>query len=407
MCFGGGTSYKVKSKAAWGDSVSEETSGAVARPRRYSIRRYGPQGSYYPAHYYAQPPNYGRAVGALQYPGHFQRHGGVVPHGALYGGGRQFAGGRAAMPSHAAMPPLLRASRTHPPTTATLYNTRVHSAMAAQHGFPQPRQSYLHVPQPGRRGVLVHNGQIPNGAAPSGVVPGGYFQGGFVGGHAGAVGGVIPGGIVGGARVGGVVAGGFHPGVYAAPNYHSRPFYYGPNAAASTYGTGYYNYPSYSYYSPYASYGLGVGLYANYYHPYQRSYYYPTAVAAPAVACAVPAVVSASYVPAATTTYTVTNSHIPAMRTTTTTRTNMPPVMQAPGPARLDIQMENRRIATERGAYNVRNIKPDNVNPDEPFWCMERTGEWHLRTFYQIENECYPGRWHINPDQGFLVFHRA
>jgi hypothetical protein len=271
--------------------------------------------------------------------------------------------------------------------------------MASQHGFPQPRHSYLHVPQPGRRGVMIHNGQIPNGAAPSNIAPGGYFQGGFVGGHAG----MVPGG-----HVGGVMAGGYNSGVFA-PNYHSRPYYYGPNIPVSTYATGYNypSYPSYSYYSPYASYGLGVGVYANYYHPYQRSYYYPSTITAPPVAYAAHSVVASATLVPNTTTYTVTNSHLPPMATRTTTTTTMPPVMQGPGPVRTDIQMENRRIATERGAYNIRNIKPVDALPDDPFWCMERTGEWHLRTFYQIENECYPGRWHMNPDKGFLVFHRA
>lgn len=265
--------------------------------------------------------------------------------------------------------------------------------MTSQHGFPQPRHSYIHVPQPGRRGVLVHNGQIPNGAAPSNIVPGGYFQGSYVGG---------PAGIVQGAHIGG-----YTPGVFATPNYHSRPLYYGANVPISTYTTG-YNYPSYSYYSPYASYGLGVGMYANYYHPYQRSYYYPATIGTLAVPVAYQPGATATCMPTQTT-YTVTNSHVPAVAATTTTRTTtrVPPVMQTPDPIRTDIQMENRRIATERGAYSIRNIKPVDALPDDPFWCMERTGEWHLRTFYQIENECYPGRWHMNPDQGFLVFHRA
>jgi hypothetical protein len=279
--------------------------------------------------------------------------------------------------------------------------------MASGHGFPQPRHSYLHVPQPGRRGVLIHNGQIPNGAAPSNIAPGSYYQGGFVGGQAAVMGGV---------GVGGVMAGGYNTGVwhtpYTTPTYHSRPLYYGPNLPVGTYTTG-YNYPrysSYSYYSPYASYGLGVGMYANYYHPYQRSYYYPSTIAAPVGYAAHPVVTSTTLVPNSTS-YTVTNSHIPALRARTTTTTTavpaIPPVMQSSEAMRTDIQTENRRVATERGAYNMRNIKPVDALPDDPFWCMERNGEWHLRTFYQIENECYPGRWHMNPEKGFLVFHRA
>jgi hypothetical protein len=69
--------------------------------------------------------------------------------------------------------------------------------------------------------------------------------------------------------------------------------------------------------------------------------------------------------------------------------------------------MENRRIATERGAYSARRIKPADARDDDPFWCRERNGEWHLRTFYQIENECYPGQWLMDAELGFLVFHRG
>jgi hypothetical protein len=69
--------------------------------------------------------------------------------------------------------------------------------------------------------------------------------------------------------------------------------------------------------------------------------------------------------------------------------------------------MESRRIATERGAYDPRRIRPADARDDDPFWCRERNGEWHLRTYYQIENECHPGQWMVDAELGYLVFHRA
>ncbi|XPT03888.1 hypothetical protein M3J09_012974 [Ascochyta lentis] len=102
-----------------------------------------------------------------------------------------------------------------------------------------------------------------------------------------------------------------------------------------------------------------------------------------------------------TTTYHVTNSHVPV--TTAPPRTTTCPHTTT----REDLQMENRRIATERGAYSARKIKPADARDDDPFWCRERNGEWHLRTFYQIENECHPGQWLMDAELGFLVFHRG
>lgn len=77
-----------------------------------------------------------------------------------------------------------------------------------------------------------------------------------------------------------------------------------------------------------------------------------------------------------------------------------------PGPTREAIQLENRRVATARGAYDARKIRPADARDDDPFWCRERSGEWHLRSYYQIENECLPGRWMMDADVGFLVFYR-
>ncbi|KAJ4293510.1 hypothetical protein N0V90_008793 [Kalmusia sp. IMI 367209] len=120
--------------------------------------------------------------------------------------------------------------------------------------------------------------------------------------------------------------------------------------------------------------------------------------------------VQSTIIPPSTTTYTtVTNSSVPvpvaSTRTTTSTTTVRSPQPTIPV-TRDDVQYENRRIAMERGSYNPRRIKPADARPDDPFWCRERTGEWHLRTFYQIENECYPGRWLMDAEHGFLVFHR-
>jgi hypothetical protein len=263
--------------------------------------------------------------------------------------------------------------------------------MEGNHGLPRPRHSYMHVPQPGRRGVLVYNGQIPNNSAPAGVYPGGG-------------GGMGMGMNMGyGASYGGA---GYYPGVGAYPGaygsqMHTTPLYYGPNASHSTYSpnyynypSSYYNYPSYSYYSPYASYGVGCGNYANYYYPYQRSYY-TAGVAAPAYSYAYQTMAPAVAVPVMPATYGV-NTQVP-MTTTPTYRAS---------DSRLDSQHEARVIAMRRGAYLPRYVKPADARPDDPFWCQERGGEWHLRSFYQIENECQPGEWLMDPKIGNLVFHR-
>lgn len=194
--------------------------------------------------------------------------------------------------------------------------------------------------------------------------------------------------------VGGV---GYVGGAY--PVYNTSAYSY-PYSGASHYGSSYY--PSYSTYGGlggYYNYGLYGSMYpfANFYSPYQRSYYNT-----------VPAYGQAAYVyppgpTTTTTTYHVTNSHAGV--------TTAPPAAMgtacAHATTREDIQMENRRVATERGAYSARKIKPADARADDPFWCRERNGEWHLRTFYQIENECYPGQWLMDAEKGFLVFHRG
>ena len=291
-------------------------------------------------------------------------------------------------------------------------------------GQPKPRHQYTLYPQPGRRGIMVHTGQYPNGAP-----------------YVGSTGGMGMGmGMMG---YGGMGMG--YPGVGA----HIAPLYYGPNVSRSTYSNyagfmggytglsyGVSAYPTYSYSYPYLSpyaFGYGCGMYANYYHPYQRTYYGMNPVMAGGMhSYSHPGVAAATIVPPSTTTYTtVTNSAVPVpvqpVTTTTTTSTTRvrPHVHSTPAhsphvhhthvhsphmsprpAAREDVQNESRRVAMQRGAYLPRRIAPADARPDDPFWCKERTGEWHLRTYYQIENECHPGRWLMDAEHGFLVFHR-
>jgi hypothetical protein len=107
MCFGGGTRYKVKSKAAWGNSERDEASGALAQPHRYGTQRYGPHCSYYPAQYYTRAPHYGRGIGSLQHPGNFMPRSGVIPCGHFHGGAGPAIQGRAVIPGHAVMVSLV------------------------------------------------------------------------------------------------------------------------------------------------------------------------------------------------------------------------------------------------------------------------------------------------------------
>lgn len=274
-------------------------------------------------------------------------------------------------------------------------------------GQPKPRHQYILYPQAGRRGILVHNGQYRNGAP-----------------YVGSTGGLGMGMGMGMTGYGGMG----YPGV----NAHISPLYYGPNVSRSTYSNyagfmggytglsyGVSSYPTYSYsypyISPYASaFGYGCGMYANYYHPYQRTYYSMNPVmAGGAYSYSYPGMQS-TIIPPSTTTYTtVTNSAVPVpvapVATTTTSTTRLRPHVHSPpavSVSRDEVQYENRRVAMERGSYDPKPIKPASARPDDPFWCMERTGEWHLRTYYQIENECYPGRWLMDAEHGFLVFHR-
>ncbi|KAF2279894.1 uncharacterized protein EI97DRAFT_104924 [Westerdykella ornata] len=215
--------------------------------------------------------------------------------------------------------------------------------------------------------------------------------------------------------------------------YHPRPLpgqkgvlvYSGPlNMTAAVQGYGAYGSAGYGYgYGAVAPHGAAIGGATTVY----RRVSVP---GAPLALAAYPA--STAYVATAAATSTETKGTVAAATTTTTTTTvpaHVAYVHAAATPTRLpeayhtanystrlkavpavptveDIRLENRRVATERGAYKARPIKPADALPDDMFWCREKDGEWHCRPYYQIENECYPGRWKMDAEHGFLVFHR-
>ncbi|KAH8732029.1 hypothetical protein GQ44DRAFT_670810 [Phaeosphaeriaceae sp. PMI808] len=364
MCFDDRHTYRTRTTIRSGARVSEE----YTVPRRGMTwrRRNGMGGSYYPSRYYGRPPS-GRhmSTALMRHPIQprsysYQGHSGAGRSGFSSSYGRYLPGARVPLPHQ----------------TATAY--------------PKPRHQYIYTPRYGQRGYLSYVGQTPNGAMPTGVIPNGGVGYGY-----------------GGVGVGiGAAAVGHQPGVYAT---HPHQPYYGGHA---NYCTQNY-YPTYSpTYSGYYNAGLYGSMYplANFYHPYQRTYYNT----APSYGYSTQAYV---YPPGpgatTTTTYRVTNSHASAAAYATSNCAHACAHGVSPrAPAcqhsttREDIQMENRRIATERGAYTARRIKPADARDDDPFWCRERNGEWHLRSFYQIENECHPGRWLMDAEMGFLVFNR-
>ncbi|KAL5117484.1 hypothetical protein ACEQ8H_004649 [Pleosporales sp. CAS-2024a] len=257
--------------------------------------------------------------------------------------------------------------------------------------YPKPRHQYIYTPRYGQRGILTYAGQAPNGAPPTGVIPNAAMAMGV------GVGVGVGYADVGVAMGAGIAAGGYHPGVrcyyqpqYPYPYINSGTTYY-PGYYPTAYG-GYYNYNRYGSLYPLA----------NFYYPYQRSYYNTV----PSYGYSTPAYVyppGPSATTTTTTTYHVQNSHVGARAY----RHDYIPTATTPaGPTREDYQTEARRVATERGAYDLRRIKPADARSDDPFWCRERNGEWHLRTYYQIENECHPGTWKMDAEEGFLVFHR-
>ncbi|KAF2024117.1 hypothetical protein EK21DRAFT_79370 [Setomelanomma holmii] len=388
MCFDNRDTYTTRTYVRNGARVSEQYT--VPRHGMSWRRRYGLGGPYYPSRYYYRPPNDCYMSNALVqshrysgYSGYPQRHSyppyggypgysghsgyprGVVPGGYMgqsSGYGRYYPGASIGMPRHAAM------------------------------AYPKPRHQYVYTPRYGQRGFLSYAGQSANGAPYTGVIPNGGMAYGY-------------GGVVGGVGVG-VAAGGYYPGVRS---YQSSYPQYGATYAPSYYPS--YGYSSaYSGYSPaysgYYNYNLYGSLYpfANFYHPYQRSYYNTV----PSYGYATQAHVHPPGPTATTptTTYHVTNSHANSAGYTARCEHRCPGTCDH-GRTREDIQMESRRIATERGAYDPRRIRPSDARDNDPFWCRERNGEWHLRTYYQIEKECHPGRWMMDAELGYLVFHRS
>lgn len=149
---------------------------------------------------------------------------------------------------------------------------------------------------------------------------------------------------------------------------------------------GYY-YPGQSYQWTYPAY---------YYPQYYPQHQYPTYTYAPAAASPAPAPAQPTY------TYSYPGHHY-----------YYPSYAAAPtssghyhyGQTKAEVDYHNRRIATERGAYEAKKIKPD-AKPDDVFWCKEKDGNWYVRSYYNIENDCQPGRWQMDAEKGYCVFHR-
>jgi hypothetical protein len=284
---------------------------------------------------------------------------------------------------HPAKYPTLLLSLPHRPVHHTW-----HLPLSAMEAYPKPRHQYIYTPRYGQRGYLSYAGQSANSAPYTGVIPNGGMAYGY-------------GGLVGGVGVG-VAAGGYYPGVHSARSYQPSYPYYGATYAPSYYPNHYYS-PAYSGYYNYSLYGSLYPL-ANFCYPYQRSYYNTV----PSYGYATQAYVYPPGPTAATTTttYHVTNSHAAPAGYSARCEHRCPTACEHVR-TREDIQTESRRVATERGAYDPRRIRPADARDDDPFWCRERNGEWHLRTYYQIENECHPGRWMMDAELGYLVFHRA
>ncbi|CBY00171.1 predicted protein [Plenodomus lingam JN3] len=253
--------------------------------------------------------------------------------------------------------------------------------------YPKPRHNYIYTPRYGQRGILSYAGQQQNGAYPAGIMPGGF--------NAGV-------GLVAGVGVGlGYAAGVYQPAVYNARSYY--PYAY----SAGYYPATHYQYPSYGGYYNVGLYGQSYPL-ANFYTPYQRTYYNTTPTYGYTTAHVYPPGPHTT----TTTTYHVTNAQAqPFQAAPQVVRETRPAFGHNGHPtqgfSREEIQMENRRVATLRGAYDPRKIRPADARDDDPFWCRELNGEWHLRSYYQIEMECQPGRWMMDADIGFLVFHRG
>lgn len=94
MCFGG-SKYKVKNKAAWGDTVREEASGAPA----HGFGHHGASCWYYPAQHSLRTAGLRPAV-VPPHTGHLIYGRGVVPNGYAHG---HFGLGRAGRPNRTAV----------------------------------------------------------------------------------------------------------------------------------------------------------------------------------------------------------------------------------------------------------------------------------------------------------------
>lgn len=263
----------------------------------------------------------------------------------------------------------------------------------ADWGQPRPRHQYTYMPRPGigQRGALVYNGSLNQTAAMQGY---GAYGAGMMGGM----------GLGAGAYYGNGSAYGVGYGArYGAPYYPSSSYY--PN-----------NYYHGGYGNPYG-YGASSGYYnryANCFYPWQSSYYYRAGAVAPVSSYAVvpgSAYYSTTATQAAPVQYTyvqaaATPKKLPDVYHTANYTVRLANTIPATAPIAEDIQLENRRIATERGAYKPRRIKPADAHPDDMFWVREKDGQWHLRKYYEIENDLHPGRWQMDAEIGFLVFHR-
>ncbi|KAF2203782.1 hypothetical protein GQ43DRAFT_239344 [Delitschia confertaspora ATCC 74209] len=129
-------------------------------------------------------------------------------------------------------------------------------------------------------------------------------------------------------------------------------------------------------------------------YPYVQYYQYPATAAAPASAAA------PTYVH-----YPHAHSYQAYFTNTTTQPAAGANGNTIYGQTAAEVQVNDRRLATQRGAYEAKPIKPV-ANPDDVFWCRERDGQWTLRPFYNIDNDLKPGRWTMDAEKGYCVYHR-
>ncbi|KAF2113791.1 hypothetical protein BDV96DRAFT_648034 [Lophiotrema nucula] len=250
-------------------------------------------------------------------------------------------------------------------------------------GYPKARPNYTYVANAGAKGTYMPQGAVPNGA------PGTYGYGYGYGYGGGGYGYGYP--AVANYSVG-----------FAYPSYSGNPFH---NAYA-------YNYPfqghHYNYHSAHSPRHF---LNAGYGHQYQYQYPYSYGMSSPYY-------YSSGYYPstyAYQSPYSYASAYSYPMdwqsRWSGRSYAAIPDEFycrpaRAARQRRPDPDFENRRIATERGAYEPKRIRPADREPDAPFWCRELDGTWKLRPMYDIEESCYPGQWKMNAEKGYLVFER-